>query len=144
MSRCNENASFFSENSGKPASMSLIVLTLVGPPSLSGAASQPNVSSYMAHYIPFRKLRIGFSKLSEIIYDFAEQILHVHMPISGPDLVGLSDFDLFRLFIGLTSINGVFVCDLVRIFDIEQVQRHSLIGKFVYQRGHEIHRTISD
>ncbi len=43
MSRCKENASFFSENSGNPASLSLSVSTLVDAPSLKSAASQPTL-----------------------------------------------------------------------------------------------------
>ena len=92
--------------------------------------------------IPFRKLRISFTKLFEIVNNFPKQIFHVHMSIGSPNLVGFSNFDLIRLFILLTSIDYIFVCDLVAVFDVEEIQRHSLVGKFVYQGRHEIHRTI--
>lgn len=58
----------------------------------------------------------------------------MHVPIRRPDLVSLSDFDILRLFIVLALVNGVLVDNLVRIFDVEQVQSHSLIRKLVYQR----------
>jgi hypothetical protein len=72
MSRCKENASFFSENSGKPASMSLIVLTLADAPALPGLAGQQMHQVVLSYNVPFCELGIGFSKLFEIVDNFAK------------------------------------------------------------------------
>src|SRR5271156_4229121 len=100
MSRWSENASLPSWNSGSPASMSLMVLTLAGAPSLPVQALVLGFAD-LGRNIPLSELRILGAKFPKVVDNLPKQVFHVHVPVGYPYFVLLAKLNFSIFFIRL-------------------------------------------